>query len=268
MGLTFVFRVQEEMEVDIATIIRTWDQAANALDSERLFVEIEALDNRISVDVQYDMLLNVQRQLERVTRWILNLALTEQNIFALFDTLKAHLPAQLSLVGRWLKKSARHLAIVEEWTNAGVPEKQAKFIACLDVVIPLLHAAQIAKHYNYSIDETTRLYFKMAQLIRLDWLTNLIDALPRHNRWQTLARLACRHDLYQGHSQLVERILQFGQIDTVDKMLSRWTAANEASIAHCRQLFEELEQSTPDLAMISAAIREITQRLGVGPTLE
>jgi glutamate dehydrogenase len=112
------------------------------------------------------------------------------------------------------------------------------------------------------LDDVTKLYFKLAQIVRLDWLTGLIDALPRHNRWQTLARSACRYDLYQGHSKLVERVLCNGKGESVDRRLESWLTANEAGIEHYHRLFEELEQSVPDLAMISAAIREITQRLG------
>jgi glutamate dehydrogenase len=262
MGTTFIFRVEEEMETDTATVIYAWYQAAQALNCERLFSDIEALDNRVDAQTQYAMLLEVRRQLERVTRWILHLALTGQDVHALFEALRAHLPTQLSLVARWLKDSVRHQTLVQQWVQAGVPEKQARLIACLDAVIALLNAARIAEQYHHPLDDVTKLYFKLAQIVRLDWLTGLIDALPRHNRWQTLARSACRYDLYQGHSKLVERVLCNGKGESADRRLESWLTANEAGIEHYHRLFEELEQSVPDLAMISAAIREITQRLG------
>lgn len=261
MGITFAFRVQEEMETDITTVTHAWYQASIALNAEHLFNEIEALDNKIDTNTQYTMLLQVRRQLERVTRWILHLALTGKEVSTVFAILQAHMPTQLSLASRGLKDSERHQLIIQQWIDKGVPDKLAKIVGCLDTVIPLLNSAQIAEQYNYPIDDVTKLYFKLAQVVRLDWLTSLIDTLPRQNRWQTLARLACRYDIYQGYSKLVERVLHSNSNKSVDQTLAEWLTANVTEIEHCQQLFEELEQSVPDLAMISAAIREITQRL-------
>lgn len=261
MGVSFVFRVQEEMEVDITTILQAWYQAATALNSERLFDEIEALDNQINTQTQYAMLLQVRRQLERVTRWVLHLCQTGKDASAVFDTLRDHMPAQLNLVGRGVKDSPTHQALIQQWIQAGVPDKQAKMIACLDTVIPLLNSAQIAEELNYPVDDITKLYFKLAHIVRLNWLTSLIEALPRQNRWQTLARLACRYDIYQAFSRLVEHVLKSSQEKSIDITLANWLENNTAEIEHCHHLFEELEQSPPDLAMISAAIREISQKL-------
>ena len=261
MGITFAFRVQEEMETDITKVTHAWYQAATALNSEHLFDEIEALDNKIDTSTQYTMLLQVRRQLERVTRWILHLALTGKNVSTVFAILQAHMPTQLSLASRSLKDSDRHQLLIQQWIDQGVPDKLAKIVGCLDTVIPLLNAAQIAEECQYPIDDVTKLYFKLAQVVRLDWLTSLIDTLPRQNRWQTLARLACRYDIYQGYSKLVEHVLHSNKNKSVDQALKDWLETNAAEVEHCQQLFEELEQSTPDLAMISAAIREITQRL-------
>lgn len=261
MGSTFVFRIQEEAETGIANIVRAWYQACEMLGSKKYFAQIEALDDKVDTCTQYMMLLEVRRQLERLTRWLLHFAQTGQDTSALSAILQQYLPTQLATMPRLLKNSERHQNSMKELLTAGVPEKLAKSIVYLDGVIPLLHAVRIANQQQYPVEEITKLHFYLSNIVRLDWLTKLIDDLPRNNRWQALARQACRYDLYQAHSMLVERVFENNRNKSVDAIFKDWVHNNASNLEHCMSLFEELEQSTPDLAMVSAAIREIATRL-------
>jgi glutamate dehydrogenase len=261
MGITFAFRMLEETELPIETVVHAWYQASAILNSELYFSEIEALDNQVNTAIQYEMLLDIRRQLERITRWILHYEKIGADIHALLPALTDYVPKLLPHAIEWLKNSDRHQALAQYWIDANVPPKLAHMTACVDAAIALLHAIRIAVQRKLVVEEVAKLYFNLVDIVHLDWLTSLIDSLPRNNRWQTLARLACRFDIYQSLSHLVEKVLDSEKGKNVDTLLKIWLETHKGGLAHCEQLFEELAQSIPDLAMISAAIREITYRL-------
>jgi glutamate dehydrogenase len=46
------------------------------------------------------------------------------------------------------------------------------------------------------------LQFVLSAQFRVDYLLSKISALPREDRWQTLARMALRYDLYAALAEL------------------------------------------------------------------
>ena len=108
-------------------------------------------------------------------------------------------------------------------------------------------------------------YFDLGAKLQLDWLQTTINKLPRDNRWQTLARSALRDDLYRQHRALAALVLQTAHASSPEEAVDMWLEHKASSVNSCMQIFSELQaQSSQDLAMLSAALREIRNHLLAG----
>src|SRR5262249_56120672 len=57
------------------------------------------------------------------------------------------------------------------------------------------------------IDDVAGVYFVLSDRFRIDELLSRVSALPREDRWQSLARMALRYDLYAALAALTGNVL-------------------------------------------------------------
>jgi glutamate dehydrogenase len=95
--------------------------------------------------------------------------------------------------------------------------------------------------------------------LRLYWLRNHVEALPRDNRWRALARAALRDDLYAQQAELTAEILH-GTPDDLPtaERIEAWVDANRGSVERTLQVLTDINASGAfGLATLSVALREI-----------
>lgn len=259
MGISFVFRVSEETNAHPADIVHAWSVASRLMQADKLWLDLEALDNKVPSADQYELMLEVRKQLERVARWVLNVQMTESDAAARLSKLSGEIPALLPKLDQWVADKAGFVAERKRLAATGVSGELAARVVNLDALLSLLDVAHLARTTKTAIEDVATVYFKLETALQIDWLRDKVDGLPRDNRWQTLARMAFRDELYREHASLTGRVLQ--ESGSVAKRVEGWLKSREAALEHCARMFEELRVATPDLAMISAAMREIRSRL-------
>ena len=100
------------------------------------------------------------------------------------------------------------------------------------------------------LDDVAAVYFALGEALELDWLRDRITALPRDDRWQTLARSALGDDYAQERAALTAEILRAGGLD-------RWMVHHQAAVERFLVVIDDIRGgSTPDLATLSVAMRE------------
>ncbi|WP_348945044.1 NAD-glutamate dehydrogenase [Chitinibacter sp. FCG-7] len=252
-GISCVFRLQEETEHSASEIVDALLTAQNLLDGEQLACDVEALDGKVPSAVQTELQLQIRRYCERVARWLLQHPLTP----AESDHLHACAALTLPKAPEWLASSPRYETQKVQLLADGVPSGLAMNVLVLQEIQPLL---EMARHGNDTgqLAERLKLHLALGDLLEFNWLHGAIEQLPRDNRWQTLARMAVRDDLSQLQASLTSHVWQcHGQADC----LMQWQGENKAAIDRILAMFKELRNLTPDLAMISAAIRELRHHL-------
>lgn len=260
MGSTFIFRLGEETGVSAEYIVRAWFVATEVFDTRQLRDQIEALDDVIPANVQTHLLLELRKLAERATRWILNLSKTPDvsSLINQFQTGVRNLLAQAET----LLPDTDHPEIerqVQQLTQAGVPTPLATQMARADALVACLDIVQLSSKHQHSVTHVGELYYHIGGWLNLTWLQNAINRLPRDNRWQTLARIALRDDLYRLHSEVTEHAM----LNSPQKAwLGEWVLRHRAAVKNVAQIFAELQTfQQQDLAMLSAAMREIRNHL-------
>ena len=104
-----------------------------------------------------------------------------------------------------------------------------------------------------------RVYFVLSDRFRVDDLLSKISALPREDRWQTLARMALRYDLYAALAALTAEVLSGdGRRDARRRTGSR-SGSRRTPQRSPAPATRSASSTTPaaDLAALSVLLRQI-----------
>ena len=266
-GITFAFRLSEETGAPATDIARAYMVAREVYDLRALWTAIEALDGAIPATVQLSLLLEGRKLVERATRWLVRSRPRPLDIAAeieYFAPGTALLGATLPRLLLDADKEALERTSAE-YVRGGVPEELATRVAALAAMFSALDIVEVAA-VGYSIEDVAAVYFGLGGRLQLHWLRDAITALPRDNRWQTLARAALRDELYTVHSALTREALQEGGPDADPQArLEAWQARSTLGVERTLQVLADIRAGgLASLETLSVALREVRNLLQSG----
>ncbi|MCG5218479.1 NAD-glutamate dehydrogenase [Streptosporangium sp. KLBMP 9127] len=260
-GTTFMFRFGEETGASTTDIARAHLVAWEVFGLRSHWRAVEALDNKVDTATQLAMLLEGRKLAERGARWLLgnrrpplDLASTVTFFAKGMNGLLPHLPKLLA---------GPDLAAFEErrdwFTARGVPYELAERVAAMVPAYSTFDLVEVASQAGRPVTEVAEVYFDLADRLQLSRLRERVIALPRDNRWNSMARGALRDDLYAAHASLTRDVLAHSEPGVPpEERLARWSEANSAAVARSRQTLSEIWESDHfDLATLSVALRAI-----------
>jgi glutamate dehydrogenase len=260
-GITFVFRLAEETGASAADIARAYIVARETFDMRTLWTAIEEHDSSIPADLQLDMLLEGRKLVERATRWFLRSRPRPLDIAAEIERFAPGAALLAETLRGFLHGSDR--AALEQaaarYVRAGVPDLLAERVAAFGATFSALDIVEVAGATGAPLEEVADVYHALGARLRLQWLRDEITALPRDNRWQTLARAALRDELYDVHSALTREALQTGSPDLdPEARADAWHAANRAGVDRALRVLADIETGgLASLETLSVALREV-----------
>ena len=267
-GITFAFRLAEETGAEAADIARAYMVAREVFDLRALWTAIEALDSSIAADVQVDMLLEGRKLVERATRWLVRSRPRPLDIAAEIE----HFAPGAALLAETLQgvlhgaDRAAFQKSAQRYVGAGVPDELAARVAGLGALFSTLDIVEVADATGAPIEEVAAVYHAIGARLELQWLRDEITALPRDNRWQTLARAALRDELYGVHSALTREALQVGGPELgAEAQAEAWHAQNLAGVNRALQVLSDIRMGgLSSLETLSVALREVRNLIQSG----
>jgi glutamate dehydrogenase len=260
-GPSFAFRLGEETGAAPAEIARAYTAACDVFDMRSLWDEIESLDNVVEAQTQTRMLLDWRRLVERATRWFLR---------------NRRPPLDISATGAYFSEGVSELTrrlpefmldgdreglerATEQLVEANVPPQLARRVALLNAMFSELDIVDIPTGTDEPLDEVAAVYFTLGDRLKLHWLRGHVEALPRDNRWQALARAALRDDLYSQQAELTAEILRSTPSElSAQERIEAWAEASRAQVDRTLQVLTDINASGSfGLATLSVALREI-----------
>jgi glutamate dehydrogenase len=207
------------------------------------------------------MRVEMRTLVERASRWLVTHRrppLDSQATVDQFANLVQRLMGQLpSLV------SGRELQTLEDrraWlVDQEVPADLAADVAVLPAAYALLGVVETAMRGDLDPADVVRVHFALGERLGLPLLLQRIVALPREDRWQTMARAALRDDLHAVHSQLTSQVL--ARTDAEQGASARvldWEAADEVVVGRAAETLEQIcAEEEADLARLSVGLRVV-----------
>ncbi|MBY4675388.1 NAD-glutamate dehydrogenase [Marinobacterium arenosum] len=263
MGITFVQRLQQTSGMDFASIAAAYVIARDVYDLDRLWAEVEALDNKVSADIQQLMLTNLIRLVRRAAYWFLRNTQLENNVTAVVEKFQPGVRAIGAKLPQLLigKSHDAWLAEHRELTDAGVPEQLADYAAAADSLYSLLSVVQATEQTGQPLDCVAAIHYALAEKLELHWLDEQVRSFEATNHWQLLARDAYREDLTSHQRAITVSVLEGaeGEPDS-EQLISQWLAGNEPQLVRWQRLLGEVRSSAvQDFAIFTVAVRELLE---------
>jgi len=140
----------------------------------------------------------------------------------------------------------------------GVPTDIATRTTYVTYSFGLLDVVEVAAETRRELNEVAGVYYLLSDRFRIDDLLSRISALPREDRWQSLARMALRYDLYAALAALTRDVLAASPTnDPIAKQVEAWEVHNATSIARVVNAMGDFDESRADLAALSVLLRQI-----------
>jgi glutamate dehydrogenase len=259
-GITFAFRINEETGASVPEITAAWLVAREVFDMPGFWTQVEALDGAVDTRVQISAALEGRKLTERAVRWLLHNRRPPFDVQATIDffadgvlTVAAGLPKLLA--GRDLTGFGERR---EYYTSRDFPEVLAERLAAMVPAYAAFDIVDIARGTGRSVDETAEVYFDLADRLQIARLRDMITALPRDDRWNTMARGAIRDDLYSAHAALARDVLTVTEPGSPEQRLAAWVQRNDSAVRRANQTLTEIWESNAfTVATLSVAVRAI-----------
>ena len=247
-GTTFLFRLVEETGASVPDLTRAWLVAREVFDMPAFWRQVEGLEGRVGIAAQITLLLEGRKLTERAARWLLHNRRPPFDIQATVgffadgvQTVRSGLPKLLT--GRDLSGFEDRR---DSYLDLGVPLDLAERVAGMVPKYSAFDIVQVAASAGRGIEETAEVYFDLADRLQITRLRDRITALPREDRWSTMARAALRDDLYAAHASLTQDVLGVSGPEaprSPEARLAAWVSHNDAAVAMAAQTLGEIWES-------------------------
>ena len=266
VGPAFVHEVREKTGMPAEEVTRGYLISRDIFGMRAIWARIEALDNKLSADVQAAMLIECGRILERETVWLLREEARPLDIGGIFKRYGEGVAYIMDNLDSLLTDS--DLAVLKgraaRFAGQGVPQDLARRVASLSLLAPATDIVRIAGGAKLTVEQAGRAYFRIGACFGFDWLRRAAGTLPTDTAWDKLAVTAIIDDLFGHQSELTSRALKAapnGQ-DT-QRVIDGWAESRRPQVARTNQLITELKTiGTPDFAMLAVANRQLKSMVG------
>ncbi|TDI63591.1 MAG: NAD-glutamate dehydrogenase, partial [Alphaproteobacteria bacterium] len=260
-GFTFVNDLKDRGGRPAPAVARAFTIVRDVFGCEALWRDIEALDNRLDAKVQTAALIDIKALIERTSLWFLRnghhpLDIT-RNV-ARFQPCIEALGRSLADVG-----SASDLAVMEarrrDFEDKGMPARLAGRIARLPLMGAALDIVRVAGGDATAVTAAARVYFGIGARFGFDWLRDAARAIEVQTPWQRQAVQSMGDELYGLQFDLVTHVMDAaGGIQAAEVVVDFWADAHKAAVDRIEQMLADMRaSSTPDIAMIAVAVRQL-----------
>ncbi|MFP6850692.1 MAG: NAD-glutamate dehydrogenase [Pseudomonas sp.] len=261
MGITFVQRLKESTGMSAANVAGAYVIVRDLFRLPHWWQQIEALDYKVSADLQLQLMDELMRLGRRATRWFLR---NRRNDLDAARDVAHFAPRIEALVGRLdelLEGPAREqwLARFQAYVEAGVPEELARVVAGtshLYTLLPIIEASDVTGQEPARVAAA---YFAIGGSLELSWYLQQVTSLPVENNWQALAREAFRDDLDWQQRAITVSVLQMAEgPDDIEERVGVWLDQHRRLVDRWKVMLGELRAATnTDYAMYAVANREL-----------
>jgi len=251
-GITYYHRLSGETAASIDVLALANFVSREIFGAPGLWQRIAELDNVIDAGIQTRMRLEVRTLVERASRWIVGNRRPPLDGEALVDQFEVpvqRLMQQLPEIMTGLELEAWE-GRRDDLIAAGAPDDLAASIAACAPAYMLLGVIETSARDGVEASEVARHHFDIGERLGLPRVVARILALPREDRWQTMARAALRDDLHAVHAQLTAQ------------ELAGAAPGDDLVRAAADQLAQVCDDERTDLARMSVALRIVRSLVG------
>ena len=266
------FRVREEVGSDIAGVVRAYLVASGIFETDRLWEQIEGLDNRVAASVQTEMLTAVSEFLEQTLTAVLRAYKGTMDMTSLKERFHEGVAELWEAMPRPLasqdkadfERRVRHL------TGGGVPRDLAQQVAGLAPMSAALDIVEVARQTSTDIASTAWVHSALNHSLDLDWIRRQVASLSVQTHWHLLARTKLLAALNRHRRDLTADVLRSRQQPGSPRgILEHWAHKHRAMLERHEHIIAEFKAGNVfDFAILSLVVAGVGELLPAAGEIE
>lgn len=262
MGVSFSLRMQEDTNATPAGVAKAYTIAREIFNAREFWAEVESLDNRIPAHEQTQAVLTMWHVLRQATRWVLIRRRGRLDVNEMIARWAPGLKAMEKTILSTLPLAERDAMELKKQASLdiGMPESLASRVVLLEFILPALDVVETAAQSKLPVQDVAQVYFRLGELLHLNWLRGQLEALPVKGQWHAHARAILRDELFSRHNRLVDTILR--ESGSSDDAVRSWMGEHESRVTPVISFMNEMaDLPEMDYATLSVAVRSLGQLL-------
>jgi glutamate dehydrogenase len=257
-GITLIHALAEDSGMSHADVVRAYVAATQAFGLRDLWDKVEALDGKVTVDVQIQLFNRLALFAKHITQWFMRNA--PQPLEMADDKgkfvkgIKAYADCYESIISAPIAEDYKQK--VESLSSAKVPAELAKAVAVLDIMSSAPDVVLVSSDRNKKLADVGKLYFEIGAMLRLEWLRQQAEKIVSVSHWDDLAISSIASGLLDEQRRLTASVV-------AGASLEKWSKEHEADIARFNAFIDELKGSEAlslqKLVMAEKKIKEVAR---------
>jgi glutamate dehydrogenase len=278
-GPSFPSRTMTSAGCDVVAFTAGYEAAKQALDFEKLWADVEALDLKIPAAGQMALFRRLVTGLRGATFWLARRAGREG--LSVAELTARYVPGFKSLHGLMpeILSKAERAGVdhrVAQLTSAGAPPAMAQAAAVLGPLTNAADLVDLAEASSWPLPNVARLYYATGAAFAFDRLRAAAGEFRAGDIFERTALRRLIEDLLAEQAQLTRAIMAFaggaqaGEDDTAAKnAVSAWVALRPEQARAATRTVEEIEAgggawTFAKLTIANAALRELAAEAASG----
>jgi glutamate dehydrogenase len=266
MGAAFVNRVARDTGCDAAVVVRAWEVAMAVSSAADLWTELGEAEPPLPLAAEARCWFALQAALERATKWIIKTQPSHGATSDVIATLKEPTQELLNALPSARPPMAqRSLGVaMDALTADGTPRALAQRIVPLDRLAELFEITQIAENVEMPRSAVAEVYYRVGDVVDLDWVRQSLGSLPVEGRWERRAAEGLHEGLVYARRQITHNVLLCRQGGgQVDECLREYIDGHQEELAKLRVLIDDIKSAPhATLAALFVAVRELGRLVG------
>ncbi|NEW27474.1 NAD-glutamate dehydrogenase [Nocardia cyriacigeorgica] len=258
-GITYAYRLSEESGASNADAVRAFAVVAAVFDLPALWRDIRG--SGLSAELTDELIVLSRRLLDRASRWMLTQRPQPLAVGAEIRRFRDRIAELTPGVAGWLSGSdaadlgKRTAALVDR----GVPEDLAARVSLLLDQFALLDIIEIAEISGRPPAAVAEVYYLLGQRLGVVPQLVAVSRLERGTKWNALARVALRDELYATIRALCQDVLADGDPgEPAEDVIGGWEQRSAARLDRTQRILGAISESgEQDLAALSVATRQL-----------
>ena len=261
-GIAYAFRAMEETEAPAEAVARAFVVLREVFDLDSTMADLAALPPSCPAENRCTMAGEMRRLLDRGTRWYVTRHGQDQPIADAIERFKPRIGPLWADLLSYLGAADRELLRARLADHmAGIPAELARRTPLLLMGFGLLDLAVISEQIREPIQRIAAVLFAIYDRLGVIPLLMLITALPRRNRWESLARAALRDDVYSAVADMTVAVMQTtgasGDAGAVER-IEAWEGQHAEQMARIMATLAQLARpGEADIASLSVALKQL-----------
>ncbi|MDD4615691.1 MAG: NAD-glutamate dehydrogenase [Alphaproteobacteria bacterium] len=211
---------------DVEGVVRSYLLARELLGISGIWMEIEALDNKISASEQISMLLSVRSALAKAMGRLMN---NRDALTRLDASIKGHIKG-IEKLNVWLEKNAegRTLETDEAFKNA--PKDLSAKIARIQMLSGAIDLLGLADKNKTPIADLASLFFDLGNRLEIGWLTQTALKKAQNLKQREVMGMVCER--LSVHQRRLTVLLAASKIKGQSQKIAAWAQKNADKLKH------------------------------------